>query len=981
MNPPSTEAGAAGSVLAAAAEATDFRRLQAHRQEGAKAGLNRLRGAAARRNIEALTEALETEDGRAFFSFLFGNSPHLTGLLLRDLECTAALVTEPPAIIAERVRSELAAADPNLPRAELMRFLRVQRNRVAVIAAVYDCFGIWDVMRCAELLADMADHALRLAVAHLLLQSVARGEVAPPEADRWGYFVLAMGKHGSRELNYSSDIDLIALYDPERVRYQGGKTLREHFTRLTRDLVAILETRDAGGYVFRMDLRLRPDAASTPVAITTGFAADYYHSKGRTWERAAMIKARPVAGDLEAGAQFLQRLAPFVWEEGLDFRSVEEIRSISEQIHDFHGHGAVKLAGQNVKLGRGGIREIEFFVHMHQLAYGGRNRRLRGRQVLPMLALLVDEHYLLPSEAGVLRDAYLLLRRVEHRLQMVNDNQTQTLPETDAGLEHIAAFLHLDSREALGALLGPVSVDVHELYRARFNVPEREQDIAEAILTGPEGSPDALERLQAAGFKEAQTAFDNFRGWAAGRHPSTASERGREAVRALLHDIVEALGKTPDPDRALQRFDGFMAALREDTDLWSMLRANAWLLDLIAVVMGGAPRIADRLAAKPDLLQAVLDPAFFLPIPERDALAAEVEERLGGTKAFRRCVDLVAVWADDRRFQVGVQTLQNLITLDEASASRAHIAEVAIESLLRLVLADLAERHGPPEGGCAIVALDDLGCGDMVYASPLNLVFATVLKDGRRLTSGLRPIPSERFYARAAKRLAAALRRRTSAGNDLYDAVALAVLPHDGPLHGPAWPAQGAQAWPQTHRLLALARARVLCGDPAAVEPVQSAIRQGVAALPDAADSLRRDLAALRDRLLAEQPSADPFDFQQVRGGLVDLELLARHLQLLHTAELRAVPGNAAACFEAFAEAGGMAESEAQFLADAVQLQRSVQAFLRLTWSGPASVREAPQTLQSRLATTFECASFDELDAKLRQTQKQAAEVFQRRIG
>ena len=202
-----------------------------------------------------------------------------------------------------------------------------------------------------------------------------------------------------------------------------------------------------------------------------------------------MIKARPVAGDLEAGAQFLQRLAPFVWEEGLDFRSVEEIRSISEQIHDFHGHGAVKLAGQNVKLGRGGIREIEFFVHMHQLAYGGRNRRLRGRQVLPMLALLVDEHYLLPSEAGVLRDAYLLLRRVEHRLQMVNDNQTQTLPETDAGLEHIAAFLHLDSREALSALLGPVSVDVHELYRARFNVPEREQDIAEAILTGAGRQP------------------------------------------------------------------------------------------------------------------------------------------------------------------------------------------------------------------------------------------------------------------------------------------------------------------------------------------------------------------------------------------------------------------------------------------------------------------------------------------------------------
>ena len=970
----------AGSVLIAAAHATDFRRLRAHRQEGAKAGLNRLRNAAARRGIEAIAEALETEDGRAFFSFLFGNSPHLTGLLLRDLECAAALVTEPPDAFAERVRGELAAADPTMPRDELMRFLRVQRNRVAVIAAVYDCFGVWGVMRCAELLADMADQALRLAVSHLLLQSVARGDLERPEGDRWGYFVLAMGKHGSRELNYSSDIDLIALYDPERVRYRGGKNLREHFVRLTRELVTILETRDAGGYVFRMDLRLRPDAASTPVAIATDFAADYYHSKGRTWERAAMIKARPVAGDLEAGEQFLERLAPFIWEEGLDFRSVEEIRSISEQIHDFHGHGAVKLAGQNVKLGRGGIREIEFFVHMHQLAYGGRNRRLRGRQVLPMLELLVDEHYLMPREAGVLRDAYLLLRRVEHRLQMVNDNQTQTLPEADAGLEHIAAFLHLESREELGALLGPISVDVHELYRARFNVPEREQDIAEAILTGPEGSPDALERLQAAGFQEAQAAFDTFRGWAEGRHPSTASERGREAVRALLHDIVEALGKTPDPDRALWRFDGFMAALRQDTALWSMLRANAWLLDLIAVVMGGAPRIADRLAGKPNLLQAVLDPTFFLPIPERDALLAEVEERLGGEKDFRRCVDRVASWADDRRFQVGVQTLQNLVTLDEASSSRTHIAEVAIEILLRLTLADLAERHGRPAGGCAIVALDDLGAADMVYASPLNLVLATVLEDGQGMTSGPVPITAERFHARAAKRLAAALRRRTSAGNHLHDSVALAVLPQDGPLHGSAWPAECAEAWPQAHRLLALARARVLCGDAPAVQQVQSAIRQGLAELP-AADLLRRDLAAMRGRLVAEQAAEDPFDFQQVRGGLVDLELLARHLQLLHGDAQRTFPGSAAACFDALAEAGGMDPDEARFLADATQLQRSVQAFLRLTWSGPASLREAPQTLHSRIATVFECTDFDELDAKLRQTQARVAEVFQRRIG
>ncbi len=976
----SAETGAASGVLAAAAEATDLRRLRAHRQEGAEAGLNRLRKAAARRNLDALTEALATAHGQAFFAYLFGNSPHLTGLLLRDLECTAALVTEPPNALAERVRSALAAADPGMARDALMRFLRVQRNRVAVIAAVYDCFGIWDVMRCAELLSDMADHALRLAVSHLLRQSVARGEVEQPEDDRWGYFVLAMGKHGSRELNYSSDIDLIALYDPERIRYLGGKTQREHCARLTRDLVSILETRDAGGYVFRMDLRLRPDAASTPVAITTGFALDYYYNRGRTWERAAMIKARPVAGDLAAGEAFLESLSPFVWEEGLDFRSVEEIRAISEQIHDFHGHGAVQLAGQNVKLGRGGIREIEFFVHMHQLAYGGRNRRLRGRQVLSMLALLEEQHHLMPREAGTLRDAYLLLRRVEHRLQMVNDNQTQTLPETNAGLEHIAAFLQLDSREALGALLGPISVEVHALYRARFDVPEREQDIAEAILTGPEGSPDALDRLRAAGFQDAPSAFDTFRGWAEGRHPCTASERARASVRTLLQHIVEALGRTPDPDRALKRFDGFLAALREGTALWSMLRANAWLLDLVAVVMGGAPRIADRLAGKPELLQAVLDPSFFLPIPEQAALLEEVEERLGGERDFRRCVDRVASWTDDRRFQVGVQTLQNLITLDEAAASRAHIAEVAIEVLLRVAVADLRQRHGQPAGGCALVALDDLGSGDMIYASSLNLVYATAFQNGQRMTDGAHPISTERFHARTAKRLAAALRRRTSVGNHLYDDVALTLLPHDGPLHRPAWPAPVAAAWPQTHRLLALSRAKVLCGDPAAVEQVRTAIRQGLSKSLDA-DGLRQGFAAMRSHLATQRSSEDPFDFQHVRGGLADIELLARHLQLQHGDEPSAVPGSAAACFKAFARAGGMAADEALFLTDAAHLQRAVQAFLRLTWSGPATVRDAPHTLQSRVANIFECASFAALDAKLRETQARVAEIFKRRIG
>ena len=487
----------------------------------------------------------------------------------------------------------------------------------------------------------MADHAVRLAVSHLLLGRVERGDLEPPEGyeagapdgGNWGYFVLA---HGQARLPRAELLLRHRSHRPlrprPRVRYTGRKSQGECFLRVTRDLTGILQSRTGDGYVFRTDLRLRPDPSSTPPAVTVDFALDYYLRFGRTWERTALIKARPVAGDLGAGAAFLERLSPFIWDEGLDFTSVEEIRSMSQQIHDFHGHGAVSAAGHDVKLGRGGIREIEFFVHMHQLAYGGRSPRLRGSRLLAMLETLDGEHHILPAEAATLREAYLLLRRVEHRLQMVNDDQTQTLPESADGLEHVAAFMGLASAGRLEGLVEKACGEVHDLYRTRFDVPESEQDLTAVILDGPEGkeNPDAVEKLEAAGFARAQTAIEVFRGWAEGRHTATASERARAIVREILHEIIEALGRTPDPDRALARMDKFLETLPEDVSLLSMLRANTWLLNLVTAVMGSAPRMADTLGGNPRLLKAVLEPSFFLPIPGRQLLSEELGERLRG---------------------------------------------------------------------------------------------------------------------------------------------------------------------------------------------------------------------------------------------------------------------------------------------------------------------------------------------------------------
>jgi len=961
--------------------------------------MERLRNAATRTNRAALADALASPEGQVFFSFLCGNSPYLSRLLLRDLEFTEALVSDAPQALPARIRSELEAADPGMPRDSLMTTLRRQRSRVAVVAAAYDCFGIAGVMDCAKLLSDMADHAARLATTHLLADRVARGELAggDPEAadpDGLGYFVLAMGKHGSGELNYSSDIDLIVLYDPDVARYTGPKSLKDCFVRVTRDLARILQARTGDGYVFRTDLRLRPDASSTPPAVTVDFAADYYERLGRTWERAAMIKARPVAGDLAAGEAFLKRLSPFVWEEGLDFTSVEEIRSMSQQIHDFHGHGTVKAPGHDVKLGRGGIREIEFFVHMHQLAYGGRNRRLRAPGILPMLQVLEEENHVLPREAADLGEAYLLLRRVEHRLQMINDDQTQKLPEGQDGMEHVAAFMGLGSASELAERVETAATGAHAIYRTRFNVPETEQDVTAAVLDGPEGSEEAAAKLREAGFRRAAAAAETFRGWAAGAHASTGSERAREIVREILHEIVDALGKTPDPDRALARMNRFLQALPEDVAFFSMLRAHTWLLNLIAVVMGSAPRIADALGAHPSLLQAVLDPEFFLTMPDQAALAEELAERLDELEDPAERIARATSWASDRRFQAGVQMLQNLVTVDEASEALTDIADVTTTTLFADVLAALEKEHGTvPGAGCAVLGLGKLGAREMTFESDLDLIFFADVPDEAQMSSGPRPVEAKRYYARAAQQLIAALQSRSAPSGKLYD-VDMRLRPSgkSGPLvttleafrtyHGGA-----ADTWEE----MSLTRARIVCGSPRAREAVAAQIQEILTRRRDP-EALRQDVAEMRERVAAEYPSGESFEVKHVRGGLVDLEFVAQYLQLSNAHEHPAVlAGGTAKCFEALEEAGVLAreatdaagggETEASFLARAVRFQRAVQALLRLAWSESDPVRDAPETLQRKVANALEHETFAELDEKLRELQAGARQRFRAHLG
>ncbi|MGB0670577.1 MAG: glutamine-synthetase adenylyltransferase, partial [Rhodospirillales bacterium] len=399
-------------------------------------------------------KALEDASARRLLECLFGNSPYLGELACRDQVSTLELLIEGPAAAVESAyRDHLFNPVMAETEADISRRLRRAKRRVALALAVADITCHWDLDKVTYELSSLADRAVGIAGGHLLQQLHDRGKITLPDAesDPWsgsGLIVLGMGKLGAFELNYSSDIDLIILFDADRITTPDSDELQTHMSRLARGLGRLLGERTSEGYVFRTDLRLRPDPNSTPPALSVLAAETYYESIGQNWERAAMIKARAIAADQPAATAFLRHLRPFVWRKSLDFHAIRDVQSIKRQIHAHKGGGEVRLAGHNIKLGRGGIREIEFFAQTQQLIWGGRETRLRERATQPALIGLSDVGYLDRGVAVELIEDYRFLRTLEHRLQMIHDEQTQTLPDDEEGLRHLSVFMGFDSLEA-----------------------------------------------------------------------------------------------------------------------------------------------------------------------------------------------------------------------------------------------------------------------------------------------------------------------------------------------------------------------------------------------------------------------------------------------------------------------------------------------------------------------------------------------------
>lgn len=827
---------------------------------------------------------------------ILGNSPYLARSFFIDAEAVASLLSAPAEESYAKLVAELrlAPAAPLPPKAEAMAILRRVKRRAALLIALCDVGGIWELEAVTDALTDLAEKSMDYALAMALRGAESMGQLTLPiQTDshrHTGFVILGMGKLGARELNYSSDIDLMMLFDPEKADTLQTTNPQAVFINVAKQIVALLQERTEDGYAFRVDLRLRPDPAATPVVISIPAAERYYEGFGQNWERAAMIKARPVAGDRAAGEEFLDRIAPFVWRKYLDFAAIEDIHSVKRQIHAHRGHGQVTVAGHNLKLGRGGIREIEFFAQTQQLISGGREKRLRLRETCAAIVALAETGRVDQATASRMTSAYRELRRIEHRLQMIEDEQTHSMPTAQEDLEQIAAFLGDADAAAMETRLRRLLEGVERDYAALFEKSAPLSSEGNLVFTGVEDDPDTLATLARMGFREPPGVAATIRGWHHGRYRAMRSVRAREKLTQIMPRLLQALAASGDADAAFERFDALLAKLPSGVQLFSLFYSEPHLMDLIAELMGGAPHLGEVLSRHPYLFDSLLDPGFYDPLPDTMALAMRLAARLDDATGYEDMLDAARRWTQDRRLQVGVQMLRGIATPNEGAQALARIAEANLRTLLPRIEAALAESHGRVAGGqFAVLAMGRLGSGEMTLESDLDLIFIYDYPDGLEASDGPKPLPPSQYYARLSQRFISALTTLTTAGR-LYD-VDMRLRPsgNKGPVAvslASFTQYQDKEAWTWEH--MALCRARLVVGDGDLAARVTNAV-QAILTKPRDPTALAAEVRDMRSKIAHQFPAQGPWDMKYAPGGAIDMEFLSAWLILGHSAQHQAL--------------------------------------------------------------------------------------------
>ncbi len=925
----------------------------------------------------------------ALIAGIADHSPYLWRLISADPERLARLAQEDPSASLERILATAraqtrSAADDH----EAMAALRRAKQEAALVIALADIGGLWDVMRVTQALTQFADCMVSCALSFLLREAAASGKLALSDLEHpeqgCGVVVLALGKHGAGELNYSSDIDLVVFFDPESPALTTGVEPGPLFVRLTKALARLLQERTGDGYVLRVDLRLRPDPGSTAIAISLPAAFSYYENLGQNWERAALIKARPVAGDLPLGAAFLKDLAPFIWRKYFDFAAIADIHAMKRQIHAVRGHAEVTVAGHDVKLGRGGIREVEFFVQTQQLIFGGRRPQLRGARTLDMLAGLAADGWVTQDAVTDLSEAYAFLRTIEHRLQMIGDEQTQRLPSDPDQLERFARFCGYPSLQAFAEALTHQMTRVETHYARLFeHAPGLDTQRGSLVFTGVTDDPETLETLRAMGFQDPATAAETIRGWHFGRRAAVQSPRAREVLTELVPALLESFAGSGDADSALAAFDAALARMPAAVELFSILKSHHEVRDLFGDILGGAPRLAQVVTQRPHVLDAAIDPASLGSGSDEASYDARARRILRGPDHFEEFLDGARDMALEESFLVGVRTLSGMLAPDAAGPAYAGLAATLVRATLAQVCAVFERDYGRVPGGrCAIVGMGKLGSREMTATSDLDLVLIYDFDEQRPDSDGAKSLHAVQYYTRLTQRLVSALTVATRRGR-LYD-VDLRLRPSGG--KGPLatqlrsfieYQMSEAETWEH----MALTRARPIAGDAGLMHQLETTIASVIAQPRDEA-ALRKAVRDMRALIAQEKGDAQVWDLKLVRGGMMDIEFIAQYLALNYAAaHAEILKVDTQDILRAATQVGVLDAAQGEKLVATHRLYTILMQMFRLSTEGAFDPKTMAAGVLRRIAAAADLPDFRLLESVLADTRAEVRSIFEALLG
>jgi [glutamine synthetase] adenylyltransferase / [glutamine synthetase]-adenylyl-L-tyrosine phosphorylase len=911
-------------------------------------------------------------------------SPYLFDLVSADgARAIRLLECEPEAYLAQLIENTCRVVSAASSEADVMQLLRRLKSEAALLIALCDIGGVWPVMRVTAALTELAVASVRAALGYVLRQEAARGRLSPPNPDRpeddSGLIVLAMGKMGAGELNYSSDIDLIVFFDSSAPSLAPDIEPQPFFVRVTQALARLLQQRTGDGYVFRVDLRLRPDPASTQVAISIESALHYYEREGRTWERAAMIKARPCAGDAGAGEALLADIAPFVWRKHLDFAALADVHDMKRQMQTFRGQSEIAVEGHNVKVGRGGIREIEFFAQTQQLIAGGRHPELRVRPTLEALKVLASSKWITLEACDELTAAYLFLRRVEHRLQMVADEQTHTLPDDIEAMQRFACFLGYQSRAAFATdLLGHLNVVQGHYAKLFEGDPTGSAKLPAADYGAGPDDPRLLEHLAALGFKKPIMVAQTVQQWMVGDYRVFRVESTRNAFVEFVPALLVGLADAEEPDNAVTAFDRFLQALQRGGRLISLLSQNRDLVALVALMLGAAPRLGDMLARQPQIMDGLIDPRFFGAMPDRRELSARLAATLADALSYEEFLDRLRLFGQESLFLIGTRILSGTVSAQQASVAFADVAEGIVHTVHGLVTDRFAAQHGRIKAQqTAILAMGRLGSREMTASSDLDLILLYDFDPEHPDSDGPRSLNGAHYFARFTQRLISAFTTRTNYGV-LYE-VDMRLRPSGraGPVasHLETFAEyQEREAWTWEH--MALTRARVISSSPDFRIKIENIIRKVLTRRRDAA-VVAKDVAEMRRAVALEKGERDVWDLKYAAGGMVDIDFIAQYLQLVHAADKPEILDvSTLHVLDNAARLGVLPQSAAEVLRSGARLYHDLTQILRLCVTERFRPETAGEDLLRVMARAGDAPDFSSLEARVKDTEGEVRRVF-----